>query len=126
VVLPDLSPCTAVTSLAFACLVTPYPDLVPYQEDLLSMVVPLVQLQHLEVRDASWVNPRVALGLQSLLPNLQHLAMVNCGWLSAAGPAGQQQQQQQQGEGQAGEEEEVLAKLQALLRPGLSLTVEYE
>jgi hypothetical protein len=118
VALPDLSPCTALIGLQFAWAGPHGNPPEPYQEDLLSMVAPLAQLQWLEVRNAPWVNARVALGLQSMLPQLQSLHLAECGKLSAAG------QHQQQDEEEAEEEEQaVLLKVESLLRPGLQLRV---
>jgi hypothetical protein len=127
VALPDLSACTALTSLQFEW-VGPFaspPE--PYPEDLLSMVAPLVRLDSLEVRQAPWVNARVALVLQSMLPRLRLLHLVNCGRLSAA----RQQQQSDEEEDEWEDEEEaaqeeeqaVLIKVHDLLRPDLQLFV---
>jgi hypothetical protein len=120
--LPDLSPCTALTRLVFGCYKHTYPRApVPQeQEDFLSMVAPLVQLQRLEFQHAARLNARVAPLLQHMLPQLQLVRLVGCGTLlpSVAGSAtadGAEQQQQR--------EEQALAKVQRLLRPGLEVVV---
>jgi hypothetical protein len=113
--LPDLSPCKALTALVFTCLANQHEvaaDTVPQeQEDFLSMVAPLVQLQRLEVHSAPRVNARLALVLQPMLPQLKHLKLWACG-VQLPLSAGSPQQQQQ---------EEVLGKVRQLLRPGLLL-----
>jgi hypothetical protein len=81
-VMPDLSPCTAVTSLAFGAKLGRDVGEVPLeQEAILCMVAPLKQLQRLEVLEAPRVNARVALVLQSMLPHLQQITLSDCGRL---------------------------------------------
>jgi hypothetical protein len=87
-VMPDLSPCTAVTALVFAGRVGEHRQVLPMeQEAILLMVAPLKQLQQLEVTNAPRVNARIALGLQSLLPQLQDIDLVECGRLLPAEPS---------------------------------------
>jgi hypothetical protein len=115
--LPDLSPCTAITSLIFHCAAAgSSPWVGPQQEDLLSMVTPLVQLQRLEVQCAQWLNARVVLLLQTMLPQLQHVRLWCCGSIlvQAVGDP----------EVPPGAEQQALFKVQQLLRPGLALVVE--
>jgi hypothetical protein len=108
--LPDLSPCTGLTQLAFHCHHN-IGQVHPEQEQYLSMVVPLgAKLQHLEVWDAPRLNARVALGLQSMLPQLQSVELRRCGGQLPLLLGGSQQQEQQ-----------VLESVRQLLRPGLVL-----
>jgi hypothetical protein len=58
------------------------------------------------------VNARVVLVLQSMLPQLRKLEMASCGDLFPLVPEGSHDQ-----------EEQALAKLKQLLRPGLALDV---
>jgi hypothetical protein len=114
--LPDLSACTAVTRLVFKCYEggpdrDPEPAQ-PEQEQFLSMVSPLVQLQRLVLEGAPRVNARVALVLQSLLPCLQHIKLQGCGELLLEESATWLQQQQ------------ALDCVTQLLRPGLEVEVD--
>jgi hypothetical protein len=87
-VMPDLSPCTALTNLAFAPMALQHSRQFPLeQENILLMLAPLVQLQHLEITSAPRVNARIALALQSMLPQLQCLMLGECGHLVPPGPA---------------------------------------
>jgi hypothetical protein len=145
--MPDLAPCTAVSTLklCFECSGQP----AGVQEDFLAMLAPLVQLKQLGVQRAAWLNARNVVTLQYMLPQLQLVQLVGCGSLlpAAAGGPAQQQEQQQEGQQQhAGEEQEpvqpekqaqqqqeqdaneeaeqqVLGKVMQLLRPGLCLEV---
>lgn len=77
------------------------------------MVTPLVQLQQLEVQSAKWLNARVVLVLQLMLPQLQHVGLKWCGKLvhgAAGAPVVTPEAEQQ-----------ALSKVQQLLRPGLEL-----
>jgi hypothetical protein len=73
VVMPDLSACTGLTGLYFE--VIRYPGHVPQveQEDILSMVAPLVQLRCLGVHEAERLDARLALVAQHMLPQLEVL-----------------------------------------------------
>jgi hypothetical protein len=134
--LPDLSPCTALIDLNWDCPVWGYPNggqapsanspLAPRQEDFLSMVRPLQQLEALYVCATPEVNPQVALVLQYMLPRLQLISLCYCGRLTprpaaAAGGLGHQGGQQGGPEVVAEQEREALLKVKRLLRPGLSL-----
>jgi hypothetical protein len=121
--LPDLSPCTAMTSLMFACDYRKpgMQQIMPEQEDFLSMLATAKQLQRLQLCHAPRLNARVALALQWLLPQLQHLALSNCGAAMPLVVTDPQQQQQQQQTFQR--TEEVLAKVKQQLRRSLVLAV---
>jgi hypothetical protein len=113
--LPDLSPCTPITSLVFGYMRPQEGGPLPAeQERLLSMVAPLVQLQRLEVCGAPRVSARVAVPLQYMLPQLEQIMLRRCGRLVPEGvhAPGQQQQQDQQ-------EAEALEQVKRLLRPGV-------
>jgi hypothetical protein len=85
VVMPDMSPCTALKELSFSGPRPPVPQVrsgpLCEQEHILSMVSPLTGLQRLWICDAPRVNARVALVLQSMLPQLQRVELINCGKL---------------------------------------------
>jgi hypothetical protein len=110
--LPDLSNGTSLKKLVFVCH-EGHPDQAqPEQEQFLSMVGALGgKLQGLEVRHAPRLNARVALVLQSLLPQLQRVVLNSCGAQLPLMPAGSTRQQVQQ----------ALDGVMQLLRPGLQL-----
>jgi hypothetical protein len=113
--LPDLSPCTSVTSLLFDCSWGEGGPATPQQVDFMAMLAPLVQLQRLEVQDAPGLNATAACTLQFMLPQLQWLKLYLCGDLVpelAHGP-----------EVPPEAEHQVLARVKQLLRPGLVLEV---
>jgi hypothetical protein len=83
-VLPDLSPCTALTYLGFGCAKPTGPRARPEQEAFLSMLAPLAQLQELGLYWVPQVNGRIALVLPSMLPQLQRVYLENCGRLVPA------------------------------------------
>jgi hypothetical protein len=116
-VLPDLSPCTALTALEFGS-----PEeassrgrgrglVEPEQEEYACMLAPLMQLQRVQLCDASRVNARVALALQAMLPQLQRVELLRCGELLPEGSEWRQ-------------EVRALDRLKQLLRPGLVLEVD--
>jgi hypothetical protein len=81
------------------------------QEDLLTMVGPLAQLQRLELCDVPQVNARVVLILQHMLPQLQFVQLVRCGSQLPLQPADAGPERQQQ----------AVERVKQLLRPGLVL-----
>jgi hypothetical protein len=109
--LPDLSPCTAVTKLMFRGHHGDSVRSQPEQEQFLSMLGPLVQLQRLEVWEAARLNARVALVLQSMLPQVQCVKLVRCGWLLPDAYTDHSQEQR------------ALSSVRQLLRPGLEVDV---
>jgi hypothetical protein len=117
--LPDLSMCTALTGLEFTVYeVGPHQLLAqPQMEDHLLMLAPLLQLQRLVMWFVKGWTPRDVLVLQHMLPQLQHVELSSCGKLVPVADGDPEAQQQMQGE------EQVLAKVQRLLRPGLHLEV---
>jgi hypothetical protein len=127
--LPDLSACKALTAVELSRWEgwRENSHVGTGQEDFLSMVAPLVQLQRLVVCRMPWLNARVASWLQHMLPQLQLVQLIACGRLLPAAPAGQGQQAAQQQQQQAEEEEqrerEVLQQVRQLLRPGLQVEV---
>jgi hypothetical protein len=113
--LPDLSPFTALIGLLFMC--SPSDDaplLLPEQEDFLGMVAAAPQLQHIVIHSAPRVNARCALLLQTVLPRLQVVELVDCGSLMPLAAGAQQH---------TCNVHEVLAKVRLLLRPGIVLNV---
>jgi hypothetical protein len=112
--LPDLSPCTALTRLVFSCHEGSPDQVHPEQEQFLAMMRPLGgTLQLLGVQRAPRLNARVVLGMQPLLPRLQHISLSQCGAQMPLLPAGSGVVQQQQ----------ALDGVKQLLRPGLVLRV---
>jgi hypothetical protein len=112
--LPNLAPCTALTSIVFSnrggVCNAPVPA---QQEDFLSMLAPVVNLQRLHVWHAPQLNARAVLVLQGMLPLLHEVELIGCGHLltaAAGGPLVSPEAEQQ-----------VLAKVKQLLRPGLEL-----
>jgi hypothetical protein len=125
-VMPDLSPCTALTSLAFEGNPRQRSREVPLeQEHILSMVGPLKQLQRLEVTNAPRVNARIALGLQLLLPQLQQLDLNDCGRLLPVAASSSDSSDSEEDELQAESQQEWRARQQVLqlLRAGLEVRV---
>jgi hypothetical protein len=108
---PDLSSCTALTELAFGCRKDMQHPVPLEQEDLLTMVGPLAQLQRLELCDVPQVNARVVLILQHMLPQLQFVQLVRCGSQLPLQPADAGPERQQQ----------AVERVKQLLRPGLVL-----
>jgi hypothetical protein len=115
--LPDLTPCTALTELVLDCRGAPSDEetTLPEQEDFLAMLAPLVQLQRLKLYSAQRLNARVALVLQTMLPQLRRLTLWGCGSQAPleAAPAAAGHQGREQ----------VLGKVKQLLRDGLELVV---
>jgi hypothetical protein len=112
--LPDLSAYTGLVGVCFGCSTAD--DLLPLeQEDLLSMLRPLVQLTSLHLMNAPRVNARIALPLQPMLPGLKSVRLDECGGDVPLAQRGQQQQWQA--------EQRLLAKVKQLLKPGLVLCV---
>jgi hypothetical protein len=70
-----------------------------------------MQLQRVQLCDASRVNARVALALQAMLPQLQRVELLRCGELLPEGSEWRQ-------------EVRALDRLKQLLRPGLVLEVD--
>jgi hypothetical protein len=104
--LPDLSACTALTSLNFRC----FRDQ-SAAEDVLAMLEPLGPTLRVLELDYMWrVTPKAALSLQTVLPHLEHVYFRSCGKMAGLDPSG-------------GTEEEQLARLRQQLRPGLTLSV---
>jgi hypothetical protein len=113
-ILPDLSPCTALTKLVFDSYIYGRQDLPPLeQEEYLSMVAPLTQLRCLQLERAARVNARIVLVLQLTLPHLQRVELYACGRQLPLLPEGSEQQQKQA----------ALDRVKQLLRPGLVLYV---
>jgi hypothetical protein len=130
-VMPDLSPCTALTNLAFDSRArTDSGEQPPFeQESILSMVAPLQQLQRVEVRHAPRVNARIALALQSLLPQLQFVDLWGCGRL-LPGPiapvphdSSDDWSEDEQEEGVSPDEGLMVQRVLRLLRAGLSVSL---
>lgn len=124
--LPDLSPCTAMTLLVFGCDSEPRSQqqqrrqVVPEQEDFLSMLATAKQLRQLVLFHARRLNARSVVALQWVLPHLQSLEMWHCG---SALPLAASDPQQQHTRYRFQEEQEVLAKVKQQLRRGLVLQV---
>jgi hypothetical protein len=126
--MPNLSLCTSVTSLCFGCMAAPADaPLVPEQEEVLSMLAPLMQLRQLKILGVWRLNARAVLTLQHMLPRLSSVRLVACGSLlpvPAAAPNEQQQEEDhQQQQEQQHHEQRALARVKQLLRPGLVLEV---
>jgi hypothetical protein len=121
--LPDMSACTALTDLYFECSrgeLGPQ-QVAPQLEAFASMLAPLVQLRSVSVEDAPGVNARVALLLQSMLPELRWVSLNYCGALTPgvqvdpenpffASPEAEQA------------EEQLLLQVKKLLRHGVSVS----
>jgi hypothetical protein len=126
-IMPDLSPCTALTQLGVAgdaWCGDPEPPL--EQESILSMVAPLKQLQRLEVTNAPRVNARIALVLQSMLPQLQCVVLEECGRLLPVTAAAANSDDSSWSDEDEEDEQEVLVRQQVLqlLRAGLEVQVD--
>jgi hypothetical protein len=115
--LPDLCAFTALSVLDFS-LSWDHNGSALKQEDLLSMLEPLKQLQCLTVRCVPGLNARAVLVLQHMLPQLQYVRLHGCGQLL---PVSGQQQGQLLPPLQA---EHLLGKVRQLLRPDLVLVVQ--
>jgi hypothetical protein len=135
--LPDLSPCSAVTGLSFSCAkgntcMRPCDRCaltLPEQEEFLSMLAPLVQLQRLQLSYVPRLDARTVLPLQYMLPALRLVTLMGCSRLlpvPGAAPCIQQQQQQQWQQHQQQEEADearALERVKQLLRRSLVLKV---
>jgi hypothetical protein len=128
-VLPDLSACTALTSLEWVGKERPGRREVPVaQEAVLCMVAPLKQLQRLEVTNAPRVDAHIALGLQHMLPRLRHIKLQDCGSLlywpaSNAGGRGDDSSESEADDVDE-REEQALQQVMQLLRPDLKLVAD--
>jgi hypothetical protein len=89
--LPDLSPCTVLSKLVFSLEAVPGATL--EQEDVMSMLAPLMQLQHLELERAHGLKASVVVTLQHMLPQLQFMQLSDCGRLLPDPSCAHQQQQ---------------------------------
>jgi hypothetical protein len=115
--LPDLSLCTALTSLGFVCEIPEDSEQLPAeQEAYLSMLAPLAQLQVLVLSHAPRVTARLVVPLQHMLPQLRKVVLRHVGTLLPEDEELTEEQQQQ-------EEAAALQQVKQLLRPGLELTV---
>jgi hypothetical protein len=95
-------------------------QVVPEQEDFLSMLATAKQLRQLVLFHARRLNARSVVALQWVLPHLQSLEMWHCG---SALPLAASDPQQQHTRYRFQEEQEVLAKVKQQLRRGLVLQV---
>jgi len=127
-IVPDLSPCTALTSLAFVGRDQLHRREMPVaQESILSMVAPLKQLRRLEVTNAQRVTAHIALGLQSILPHLQHIQLKDCGSLLYFPDSRVRDTADDPWDSETEvvdpQEDQALQQVLRLLRPGLKLVV---
>jgi hypothetical protein len=96
------------------------------------MLAPLAQLQQLKLEYAEGLTARVVVPLQHMLPQLQSVHLQSCGRILPALTCGQRrygrelsaQERKQLNKQRAQREQQLLAEVRQLLRPGLELKVQ--
>lgn len=90
--LPDLSHCRGLVLLRLSSCSYGDRAATPEQDDVVSMLSPLLQLRSLSLQNLRRVNARIVLQLRSMLPHLRHVSLRHCDALPLAESAEVQQQ----------------------------------